>query len=88
MSRFLGRTFLLASARNNAFAAARNNAYATAASSDAVRKASNPLEELFEVERKTDDDKPVIYGTTTTANLTSFKKEITDNFSNKGLTDI
>lgn len=82
MSRFLGRTFLHAAARNNAYATA------AAASSDAVRKASNPLEELFEVERKTDDDKPVIYGTTTTANLTSFKKEITDNFSNKGLTDI
>ncbi|KAF3332314.1 39S ribosomal protein L47 [Carex littledalei] len=56
MSRFLRRTFLLTAARTNAYATA------AAASSDAVRKASNPLEELFEVERKTDDDKPVIYG--------------------------
>lgn len=75
MSRSLRSTFFLVAARTEAYATA------AAASADAVRKASNPLEEFFEVERRTDDEKPVIYGITYHRHyFTLFKKEISDNF--------
>ncbi|RRT59629.1 hypothetical protein B296_00037442 [Ensete ventricosum] len=55
-SRVLGRV-LCAAARSESSAAA-----ASSAASTSVRKAQNPLEEFFEVDRSTDEEKPVIYG--------------------------
>ncbi|KAK8521483.1 hypothetical protein V6N13_077583 [Hibiscus sabdariffa] len=48
LSRFVGRTALLAAAKSESSAAA-------------VAAASNPLEQFFEADRNTDDQKPV-YG--------------------------
>ncbi|RWW30488.1 hypothetical protein GW17_00004938 [Ensete ventricosum] len=56
-SRVLGRV-LCAAAKSESSAAA-----ASSAASTSVRKAQNPLEEFFEVDRSTDEEKPVIYGT-------------------------
>ncbi|EHA8589394.1 39S ribosomal protein L47, mitochondrial [Cocos nucifera] len=50
MSRFFGRVL---------FAAAKSE---SAAASAFAEKLHNPLEEFFEVDRRTDDEKPVVYG--------------------------
>ena len=58
LSRALGRRLFSSSA------AASASESAAAASTSAVRKAQNPLEEFFEVERSTEEDKPrPYYGT-------------------------
>jgi hypothetical protein len=83
MSRFLRSTFLLAAARTEA------SATAAAASADVVRKARNPLEELFEVERRTDDEKPVIYGITYLCHyFTLFRKGNNCTFSKTSFNDL
>lgn len=56
VSRYLGRA-LFAAAKSETSAAA-------AAAGSSARKAYNPLEEFFEVDRSPDEDKPVVYGTT------------------------
>ncbi|XP_073118072.1 uncharacterized protein [Elaeis guineensis] len=43
------------------YAAAKSESSAAAASASA-KKLHNPLEEFFEVDRRTDDEKPVVYG--------------------------
>jgi large subunit ribosomal protein L47 len=54
MSRILRRTL---------FSAAKSEASAAAAATSApVRTARNPLEEFFEVERSTEEEKPISYG--------------------------
>ncbi|XWS48131.1 hypothetical protein CRYUN_Cryun13aG0046600 [Craigia yunnanensis] len=55
LSRFVGRTALLAAAKSESLAAA------TAAASAAAPTYPNPLEQFFEVDRNPDDEKPV-YG--------------------------
>ncbi|URD89915.1 dof zinc finger protein [Musa troglodytarum] len=59
--RVLGRV-LCAAARSESSAASSSAAAASSAASASVRKAQNPLEEFFEVDRDTDEEKPVIYG--------------------------
>ncbi|CAL9079725.1 unnamed protein product [Musa textilis] len=59
--RVLGRV-LCAAARSESSAASSSAAAASSAASASVRKAQNPLEEFFEVDRNTDEEKPVIYG--------------------------
>ncbi|XWS60691.1 hypothetical protein CRYUN_Cryun07bG0057600 [Craigia yunnanensis] len=54
LSRFVGRTSLLAAAKSESSVAA-------AAASAAAPTVSNPLEQFFEVDRNPDDEKPV-YG--------------------------
>lgn len=53
LTRVFGRALFSAAAKSEASAAAAA-AYSTAA--------RNPLEDFFEVERKPDDDTPVVYG--------------------------
>lgn len=55
-ARLFGRTFL-AAAKSESSAAA-------AASSSSAAKTLNPLEQFFEVDRTPEDDKPVVYGKT------------------------
>nr|XP_016503845.1 PREDICTED: 54S ribosomal protein L4, mitochondrial-like [Nicotiana tabacum] len=52
-ARLFGRTLL---------AAAKSESSAAAATSAATTKVTNPLEQFFEVDRMTHDDKPVVYG--------------------------
>ncbi|THU44812.1 hypothetical protein C4D60_Mb02t11300 [Musa balbisiana] len=59
-SRVLGR--VLCAAAWSESSAASSVAAASSAASTSVRKAQNPLEEFFEVDRSTDEEKPVIYG--------------------------
>ncbi|XP_073118068.1 uncharacterized protein [Elaeis guineensis] len=54
VSRIFGRV-LYAAAKSESSAAA-------AAASASAKKLHNPLEEFFEVDRRTDDEKPVVYG--------------------------
>ncbi|RRT85098.1 hypothetical protein BHE74_00010496 [Ensete ventricosum] len=56
VSRVLGRV-LCAASKSESFATS-----AAAAAADSARKAQNPLEEFFEVDRSTDEEKPVVYG--------------------------
>ena len=57
LSRFVGRTALLAAAKSESLAAATAAAASTAAPTD-----PNPLEQFFEADRNLDNEKPV-YGT-------------------------
>ncbi|XP_071723296.1 uncharacterized protein [Rutidosis leptorrhynchoides] len=50
LRRFVGRTFLAASAKSESSA------------TSTLRTAQNPLEEFFEVDRNQEDEKPVVYG--------------------------
>ncbi|CAL9758371.1 unnamed protein product [Musa acuminata subsp. burmannicoides] len=56
VSRVLGRV-LCAASKSESFATS-----AAAAAADSARRAHNPLEEFFEVDRSTDEEKPVVYG--------------------------
>ncbi|CAL9089917.1 unnamed protein product [Musa textilis] len=56
VSRVLGRV-LCAAYKSESFATS-----AAAAAVDSARKAQNPLEEFFEADRSTDEEKPVVYG--------------------------
>ena len=57
LSRALGRRLFSSAAAASESAAAASES-AAAASTSAVRKAQNPLEEFFEVDRSTEEDKP------------------------------
>lgn len=61
LSRVLRRT-LCSAAKSETSAAA-------AATSASAKTANNPLEQFFEVDRSTDEEKPVIYGTALTSSL-------------------
>lgn len=56
-SRVLGRVLFSAVKSESSTAAA-------AAGSTAVRTARNPLEEFFELDRSTEEEKPIVYGNT------------------------
>ncbi|CAL9077869.1 unnamed protein product [Musa acuminata var. zebrina] len=56
VSRVLGRV-LCAASKSESFATS-----AAAAAADSARRAHNPLEEFFEADRSTDEEKPVVYG--------------------------
>lgn len=53
LSRAFGRTL---------FAAARSKHYSTTAAAAGGREVHNPLQEFFEADRSTENDKPVVYG--------------------------
>ncbi|XP_008799119.2 39S ribosomal protein L47, mitochondrial [Phoenix dactylifera] len=59
VSRVFGRV-LYAAAKSESSAA--STASAAAAASASAKKLHNPLQEFFEVDRRTDDEKPVVYG--------------------------
>ncbi|MQM00410.1 hypothetical protein Taro_033146 [Colocasia esculenta] len=55
LSRLFGRTLLAAAAKSESSSAA-------AVAAATARTATNPLEEFFELDRKPDDETPVVYG--------------------------
>ncbi|KAJ6791393.1 39S ribosomal protein L47, mitochondrial [Iris pallida] len=63
LSRILGRVLSSAArSESRAFSTATTAAAAAAPASVAAKKATNPLEEFFELDRSTEEDKPVVYG--------------------------
>lgn len=60
-SRVFGRA-LLSAVKSESSSASSSAAAAAAAASATARIARNPLEQFFELDRNTEDEKPIVYG--------------------------